>query len=190
MSQDAAKRWNIRHSLALQNGENLPRQILTQNASLLNPPGLALDAAMGTGANAAYLVSLGWRVIGIDISFVAALHAHTRRPQIMACVADLDEFTKPLATFDLILNFYYLQRSLWPLYYEMLKPGGLLILETLTTDMLTKKPGLTPEFLLKPGELIQSFANWEKIMYDEGWMVTDHGSEKAVSRMIARRPLQ
>ena len=44
----------------------------------LPPPGLALDAGCGLGAEAGYLHRLGWRVIGVDLSPVALAGAIRR----------------------------------------------------------------------------------------------------------------
>jgi SAM-dependent methyltransferase len=75
----------------------------------------------------------------------------------MAVQADLTRFSLPSRTFDIILNFYYLERNLWVDYCRWLKPGGILIVETLTQDMLAIQPDIDPAFLLKPGELLLAF---------------------------------
>jgi hypothetical protein len=90
--------------------------------------------------------------------------------------------------FDLIVNLYYLDRGLWPLYRSAIKRGGLLIFETLLRDMLTRQPEINRHFLLEPGELRAAFADWQILEYQEGWVRSDHGHEKAVASLIARRP--
>jgi hypothetical protein len=49
------------------------------------------------------------------------------------------------------------------------------------------RPDLPPDFLLQPGELRQAFRDWEIMLYREGWIASDHGTQKAVASLIARR---
>jgi len=183
-----ALRWNARYQSAPDDWISAPRSILSAHSPLLAVPGLALDIAMGMGANAEYLAQAGWRVIGVDIADAAVFQARARCQQIQAVVADLEHFWLPPDHFDLILNLYYLDRALWPLYRTTLKPGGLLIVETLLRDMLLTKPELKQHFLLKPGELRAAFADWHILEYQEGLASSDHGHEKAIASLIARRP--
>jgi tellurite methyltransferase len=188
MPREDADRWNERYLTAQQNWQASPRSILTQHQDLLKKGGLALDVAMGLGANSAFLISHGWRVIGVDISQVAVFQAKSDFPSIQAVIADLTRFQIPPDRFDLILNLYYLDRALWPVYRRAVKPGGLVIIETLQREMSAVHPDAPPHFLLEPGELRAAFQNW-KILHDqEGWAASDHGKEKCVASLIARRP--
>lgn len=188
MAHTDSIRWNERYLNAPQVWQAAPRSILTAHRHLLARPGLAVDMAMGLGANAAYLVQAGWRVIGVDIADAAVFRARRHCPQIQAVVADLEHFWLPHNHFDLILNLYYLDRALWPLYRAALKPGGLLIYETLLRDMQTAQPELPSQYLLLPGELRAAFQDWEILFDQEGWIASDHGHQKAVASLIARRP--
>ncbi len=86
------------------------------------------------------------------------------------------------------MNFYYLQRDLWPEFKRTLKPGGVLVLETLTVKMRETMPEIDPAYLLQPGELREVFQDWDILVYREGWVTSDRGHQKAVASMIARRP--
>lgn len=187
MPKEDTSRWNARYAQSA-SATTAPRSILTQNRALLTGGGLALDVAMGVGANAAFLIEQGWRVVGVDRSDVAVFQAKSRDPRIQAVIADMLHFWLPPQSFDLILNLYYLDRGLWPVYQTALKPGGLLIIETLTLDMLDMRPELPPDFLLQPGELRRAFHDWDILLYREGWIASDHGTQKAVASLIARRP--
>lgn len=188
MPKEDLLRWNERYANSLGEGHEAPRAFLLQNLDLLPPRGVALDLAMGTGNNAGLLLEKGFNVIGIDISDVAVRLAKRRFPQLMAIIADLTAFHLPSGKFDVVLNFYYLQRELWPEFARILKPGGLLILETLTQEMQSIKPELPEEYLLNPGELKSWFGKWEILVYREGWVETDRGTQKAAASLIARRP--
>jgi len=182
-----AHRWNSRYQEENRASFGQPRPFLVENAACLPSEGLALDAAMGIGANAAYLLGHGLRVIGVDISIVALRRAKQQLPGLTAVLADLTRFHLPSNRFDLVVNFYYLQRDLWPAYYRALRPGGLLIIETLTEAMHTIHPEISPAFLLQPGELRQAFSHMEILTYREGWLEQKGRHPRAVASLIAQK---
>ena len=55
---------------------------------------------------------------------------------VEAIVADLEEYRLPVGRYDLIVNFYYLQRSLAGPIVRALKRGGVLVFESYTIDQL------------------------------------------------------
>jgi hypothetical protein len=71
----------------------------------------------------------------------------------------------------------------------MLQPGGLFIIETLTIDMLKIHPEISEEYLLRPGELHSLFEGLEILHFFEGWTKSDHGKDKSISSLIAKKPL-
>jgi tellurite methyltransferase len=186
-SQDA-DRWNERYADAHSKDFQTPRSFLIDHLHMLPSRGTALDIAMGAGKNTAPLLENGLDVIGIDISSKAIHQAHMHFPTLKAVIADLTQLYLPSNYFDLVLNFYYLQRDLWQQFPRILKPGGLLFIETLTEDMLETKPDLTAEFLLKKGELRQAFSEWDILEYREGWVTGQRGYKKSVASIIARLP--
>ena len=187
MSMRDAVKWNQRYQTPERATRATPRSCLIEQAEVLPHQGLALDIAMGLGCNAAYLSARGLRVIGLDISEVAVRAATARCPSLHAAVVDLSHFTLPPAMFDVIVNFYFLDRRLWPVYRQALKPGGVLIAETLTCAMQTIRPDIDPVQLLQPGELQATFHDWETITYREAWI--DHENcHRAVASLVARRP--
>ncbi len=188
MPAEDAKRWNERYRQDTFSSPFSVRPFLRDHAGMLPHEGLAVDVAMGTGANAGFLCEMGLQTVGIDISFVAASRARQAYPRLWIMVADCTELYLPSRTFDVVINFYYLQRNLWPEYRRILKPGGLVVIETLTTDSLAEKPDVRPEFLLNPGELLLAFQKWDILAYREGWFPSDRGHEKAIASLIARIP--
>jgi len=188
MTSEDARRWDERYRNDPRfRSYSQPREFLKQNFHYLPAGGLALDVAMGLGGNAAFLLAHGWSVVGVDISAVAVRQAKRRHPKLMAVIADMKRFNIPPDTFDLILNFYYLQRGLWPAYKRALRPGGILIFESLTREMLDIKKDIEPSYLLAPGELKREFADLEIIVYREGWTNSRSGIPRAVASLIARR---
>jgi len=188
--QDTAKEWDERYRQGLTMPDE-PAALLVENLSLLPKGGKALDIAMGTGRNALYLASLGFRVTGIDLSAVAVEKCREKAERlglpVEALLADLEHYPLPSEEYDLIVNFYYLQRSLALSIVAALKPGGVLVFETFTIDQLQFGWGpKVPGHLLRPGELREMFAGLETLLYHEGVIEGDRGP-KAVARLIGRK---
>jgi tellurite methyltransferase len=181
-----ADRWNARYREDKRYSFERPRDFLVENSGLLPSSGLALDAAMGLGNNAGFLLERGLSVVGVDISAVGVREARQKHPAIMAVIGDLCDFYIPPDTFDVILNFFYLQRDLFAVYKKALKRDGILVIETLTEDMLQVQPDTEPDYLLARGELQQAFEDLEILVYKEGWDSDERGHKRAVASLIAR----
>jgi len=157
-----------------------PAPLLVQVADLL-PPGRALDVACGPGRNALYLAGLGWRVTAVDSSPVAIAQLRRRGPSVDAHIADLErgEFCIPPDSYDLICDFYYLQRDLFPAIRAGVVPGGIF-----TGAVHVKEPGRNSQFSLSPGELREEFAGWKILYYSESG---EPGRSRRSASIIARR---
>lgn len=190
MPKQDAIRWNHRYKNEsyYTHGRDVPCALLQENAHLLPVGGKALDIAMGNGRNAAFLAQKGLFVVGVDVSFEAIYYAKKWSPQLNVFVADLTNCYLPWNYFDVILNFYYLQRSLLKMFINLLKPGGLVFLETLTMSIRSIKPEISEEFLLAEGELWGMFSRWEILHYKEGWVNGSNGKRKPIASLIARLP--
>jgi len=190
MPREDAERWNARYQSLIHTSDmDRPRELLVSFAHLLPSSGWALDLATGLGASAAFLAQRGLTVVAIDISWTALQYARQRCPSLNLILADLTESPLPPKEFDVLTNFYYLERSLFPHFYSRLKPGGWLFIETLTERMEELLPGqIAPAHLLKEGELYETFKHWKIIYYNEG-ITQGHSGLKAVASLVAQRPL-
>jgi tellurite methyltransferase len=188
-----AFRWNSRYQAGADNASDLPRSLLVDHMNLLPTQGLALDIAMGLGGSAGFLLQHGLRVIGVDISSVAVSRAKKDFPALMAVVTDIERFYIPPDTYDVILNFLFLQRDLWLSIQYGLKLGGILFMECLTDEMLSVHPEIDPIYLLKPGELQHAFidsplpVDLEILYYFEGWSTSANAHRRATAALVARR---
>ena len=54
--------------------------------------------------------------------------------------------------------------------------------------MLQLQPDLDPSHLVEEGELTLAFKGWDILIQREGWVVSDHGNQKATASLIARLP--
>ncbi len=188
--KNAGQEWDERYRQDRAMPEE-PAALLVDNRALLPAGGRALDIAMGSGRNALYLASLGFQVTGIDASRVAVAFCQDRAARlgltVEAIVADLERYRLPVAEYDVVANFYYLQRNLAGPIARALKSGGVLLFETYTIDQLQYGHGpKDPTFLLRPGELREMFPALDTLFYHEGVIPGDRGP-KAVAQLIARK---
>jgi len=190
MSKEDARKWNKRYRENARPSYTQPRKYLLEVLDKLPSHGLTLDAAMGLGGNAGVLMEKGLRVIGVDISHVGVRRAKERLPNLIALVADLSHFYFPPNTFDVILNFYFLDRDLWPRYADSLQPGGFLVVETMTRPTQAYRPDIDSRYLLEPGELRGSIASLglDILHYRESWTQGRSGTPRAVASLLARSP--
>jgi len=137
-------------------------------------PGRALDLACGAGRHALFLAERGWQVTAVDASKVAIETVLERTRErgltISAHVADLEraEFVIEPEAYELICDFYYLQRDLFPAIRAGVKPGGAFIAAIhLASEDAEQDAGRNPAFLLKPGELRTYFEGWRILHYHE-----------------------
>lgn len=181
--------WDDRYRAELgQANEPAPRDLLVQQSRFLPERGWALDIATGLGASAGYLRQRGLGVLAVDFSRVAIRSAKTRFPQVNFILGDADHLFLSPGRLNVITNFYYLNQQLWQNFSNLLQPGGLVYIECLTQEMRWMKPQIHSENLLQEGELKEAFTGWEILFYREGWFLSDHGHQKAVASLVARRP--
>jgi tellurite methyltransferase len=148
-----------------------PAQFLVENIDLL-PRGRALDIAMGNGRNAIYLAKMGFEVEGVDISLEAVEEALERAQEegvsIKTRVEDLEKIPYiEEETYDLVICFNYLQRSLMPQIKNWVKFGGMLVYETFIVDQVQFGKPQNPDYLLRHNELLHIlfFKSPSRILY-------------------------
>jgi len=149
------------------------------------PRGAALDLAMGEGRNAVFLAQHGFAVTGIEKSPTAIAKAQERASkegvQLTVIEADLESYALPVEPFDVVLCFYYLQRSLFGPMVGALKPGGALVVQTYTVEQLQFSRGpRSREHLLEPNELFLAFRRLRVAYYRE--VIRE---ERAVASLLA-----
>ena len=84
--------------------------------------------------------------------------------------------------YDLILVFFYLQRSLFPALFSALRPGGFLIYKTYTTESRRLGRGPThPLHLLQPNELLRAFQALRILHYHETT------TERGIAELVAQK---
>jgi 2-polyprenyl-3-methyl-5-hydroxy-6-metoxy-1,4-benzoquinol methylase len=152
-------------------------------------PGTALDVAGGVGRHSIWLAQHSWRVKLLDISEIGIQQAQENAkrtgtaPEIITEVRDLNSGQDlGQEQYDLVIVFFFLQRELFPALISALKPGGLLIYKTYTTEQKNFAGGPShPMFLLQPNELLRAFSSMHILHYHETVQ------EKGVAEMVARK---
>src|SRR2546426_12500807 len=120
--------WDERYRGGEASGREPSPLLVRAVASLA--PGRALDLACGLGRHALFLGQQGWSVTAVDSSHVAmellARQAAERGLPIDARVADLEagEFAIAPGAYELICDFFYLQRDLFPQIRAGLREAG------------------------------------------------------------------
>ncbi|HEV3470845.1 MAG TPA: methyltransferase domain-containing protein [Pyrinomonadaceae bacterium] len=155
----------------------------------------ALDLACGAGRHALFLAARGFRVTAVDASRVGVElmreRARERGLDVDARVADLERggFEIEPAAYDLVCDFYYLQRDLFPALRAGVRPGGLFVAAIHLTDEDPHARPMNPDFLLHPGELRAEFDGWDILHYHE---TTGHDADpgqhtRRSAEIIARK---
>ena len=140
----------------LQHDTLAPSAWVCRFARLITAGGAVLDLACGQGRHARHLAGLGYRVEAVDRDG-ASLAALAGVAGIATRCADLEGSPWPYAAgcFDGIVVTNYLYRPLIADLLAALRPGGVLIYETFALGNEKLGRPSNPEFLLRPGELLQ-----------------------------------
>jgi SAM-dependent methyltransferase len=172
-----------------------PAKLLVKSQRLFQKdilPGPVLDLASGSGRNGVFLAQKGLQVTCCDRSQQALQQAKELAARKGAAIqvwhVDLErEDVNPLPedSYGAILVFRYLHRPLIPFIKKALRDSGLLLYETFTVEQRQFGKPQDPGFLLKPGELLRIFKDWEIVHYFEG---IKENPTRAVAQLVARKP--
>lgn len=164
--------------------------------------GDALDVAGGSGRHALHLAERGWRVTLTDISQAGLAKAQAAARQsglsLRLLLGDTRQLDFGAACFDLALGFFYLDRPTLPKIARALRPGGLVIYQTFTSEhrKFATFGATKPSYFLRPQELRQAFPDFELLFYEEGAVASPATSglpllgaatEPGLARLVARK---
>jgi SAM-dependent methyltransferase len=140
-----------------------------------------LDVASGAGRHARFFQQKGFEVIAVD-----------RDPQVIENVsfvrADLEDGSPwPFAgrRFGAIVVANYLHRALFGVLQDSLLQDGVLIYETFMTGNEKYGKPSNPDFLLRPGELLEAFRSLTVVAFEQG--IVERPKPAAVQRLCALR---
>lgn len=145
----------------------------------------ALDIACGMGRHCRYMAQQGYLVDAVDISDVAVGHLR-HDANISTHLADLDTYFIPRASYDVIINFYYLNRRLTPLIHEGLKAGGMVFFETFVEDSRLEPESFgNKDHYLRPNELLHMFIGLRVVYYEEKLSLRRENEEAMLASLVA-----
>jgi len=147
----------------------------------------ALDVACGGGRHARLLAGRGCKVTALDRD-PASAQALAGEPNVEFIAADLEAGAWPLgdAQFDVIIVTNYLHRPLFPPLINALAPGGLLIYETFAAGNAAFGKPSNPDYLLRPGELLDAFRTDMRVLaFEDGF--TEQPRPAMVQRIAVRK---
>ena len=133
-----------------------PSEWVIRCAGFIPAGGEVLDLACGSGRHSRYLAAAGHRVCAIDRD-AQAVAALTGVPGVGGQIADLEGMPWPLEgrRFAGIVVANYLYRPLFPHLLKALAHDGALIYETFALGNERFGKPSNPDFLLRPGELLE-----------------------------------
>ncbi len=135
---------------------------------LIRAGGLVLDLAAGNGRHSRLLRDSGFAVCAVDRDVSALLRLAGARCEVRQI--DLETGAPwPLGDgYDGIIVTNYLHRPLLPAIARALAPDGILIYETFALGNERLGRPCNPDFLLRPGELLEAFAILTVIAFEQG----------------------
>ena len=166
--------------------ESGPSAWVQSHACLLAPGGTVLDLAAGGGRHARYFKDLGYQVTTLDRD-VSRLRDLTGVEIVATDLEDGSPWPMDAREFDGIVVTNYLHRPLFPRLAGALAAGGVLIYETFGIGNERFGKPSNPNFLLRPGELLEFAAahGLQVLAYACGEVAEP---KRAITqRMVARR---
>jgi len=129
------------------------------------PNGDVLDLACGMGRHSRFLAARGFRVCAVDRDR-QSLESLRGISGITVVHADLENAPWPFAArkFDGVVVTNYLHRPILPRILEALAPAGVLIYETFAVGNERFGKPSNPNFLLRPGELLELVQDRLRVM--------------------------
>jgi SAM-dependent methyltransferase len=161
-----------------------PSPWITRWADAIAPHGHVLDLACGSGRHVRWLEARGLQVTAVDRDRDAVAPLHGVAAEVI--VADLEAGPWPLAgrRFDAVIVTNYLWRALMPAIVASVDEGGLLLYETFALGQQRFGRPTNPDFLLRPGELIEAAHGLHVLAYEDG---VASAPERRVQRLAAWR---
>ena len=156
-------------------------------AALIAPGASVLDYACGGGRHARWLAARGARVVAVDRD-AAALEGLREVEGVTTRLLDLEAADWPLAGehFDAVVVSNYLYRPRLAGLFELVRPGGVLIYETFMLGNERFGKPSSPEFLLRPGELLSCLpSGWSVLAFEQGEVATPRAA--VIQRLCATR---
>ena len=127
-----------------------------------------LDLAAGSGRHVRLLRDRGFAVCAVDRDTAALLPFAGSRCEVRRIDLEIDDHSALGDDYDGIIVTNYLHRPLLPAIARALAPGGVLIYETFAHGNERFGRPRNPDFLLRPGELLEAFTALTVVAFEQG----------------------
>lgn len=148
------------------------------------PGGTVLDLACGQGRHTRLLLERGHAVVAVDRDVSGVAHLDGALEVVEADLEDGRPFPLAGRVFDGVVVTAYLHRPLLGDLVDAVAPGGTLIYETFSRDHARYGRPTNPEFLLRPGELLDVVRGHLRVVAYEDLVVA---GPAALQRICAMR---
>src|SRR5260370_27701199 len=152
--------------------EPTPSAWVRRFAPLIRPGGRVLDLAAGAGRHTRLLLDMRFRVTAVDRDIAELRPLAGATCEIRAIDLEAGTAESALAPlgddYDGIVVTNYLHRPLFAAIAAMLMPEGVLIYETFAAGNERFGRPRNPDFLLRPGELLEAFAALTILAFEQG----------------------
>ncbi|HEX4986458.1 MAG TPA: methyltransferase domain-containing protein [Burkholderiales bacterium] len=164
-----------------------PSQWVRRWAPAIAAGGEVLDLACGRGRHSLLLARLGFRVCAVDRD-AQSLAALAGSASVATLQADLERDAWPLAgrRFQGVVVANYLHRPLFGHILDALAPAGVLVYETFAAGNERFGKPSNPDFLLRPGELLEVVRGHLRVLAYEDLEVSEP-APAMIQRICARR---
>ncbi len=168
--------------------DDLPASAWIARFAPLVPAGPVLDLAAGRGRHSVLMRGLGHEVVAVDRD-PSALAARAL-PGIAAVAEDLEAGATPACLarrYAGVVVTNYLHRPILPAVVAAVAPGGWLLYETFAAGNERFGRPANPDFLLRPGELLEAVRGILRVVAYEDLEVAEP-RPAMVQRIAARAP--
>ena len=152
----------------LTNHEHAASAWVRRFAPLIQQGGHVLDLAAGGGRHTRLLLDMGLRVTAVDRNVEALQPLACPRCIIRKVDMETDAVWPLGDGYDGVVVTNYLYRPLFPAIEGALAPDGVVIYETFAIGNERFGRPSNPDFLLRPGELLDAFAKLTVIAFEQG----------------------
>lgn len=177
MSIDVQKKWDDRYQKTSV-VRPVAAEVLVNNLHLLPETGDALDLACGLGGNALLLAESGLSTSAWDISPVALQRLDAASlvsgNVIKTKACDVVALPPCANSFDVIVVCRFLDRSLFPVLIDALRPEGVLFYQTFTRQNISHGGPSNPSFLLEENELLTLLSGMKVLSFRDEGLQGDH----------------
>jgi len=186
MSDTEREHWEDRYATEGARSTD-PAAFLVEIAEQLPAASRILDVGGGSGRNAIWLARHGHDVTIADISETGLELARQAAAEANVSIAtismDFDEEPIPPGPWDVIVDFHFIKRYLFPEFRRVLHPGGLVVFCRATVRNLERSERPPRPYLLDVGEGWDLLDGFELLVAREGWSVEGRHEFEALARV-------